>query len=401
MRRRGPLHAFVLLALSANSLGAQGDPVLRLESGLATIQQPAIGTVRGRETSDAALFAAYWRRPLDRATLLASGNLTYARDSLAAMQGVAALSIPWRREPNLRTDVGAAGASFSLRSAGTGGNANTFVRQHLVRDDDGGWIGGAMGRTRRDGVPSTTASADVGVWRRWRFLYGSASVAYQTSSDWLLLYTAGELEARAATEYDLVDLQLTLQARGGPHDLTLSWTRRRVFADGPVSVPALQGSGTFQLTDRVAFLASVGRQLADPMRGLPQADVAMAAVRLSLGPQPLPVMPRAVVAEAIVCEAPAGDGVPLGAPLEAPIAHLLEIRVEASDTATVTVAGSFTHWEPIPLRWDDGVWVARVPIAAGTHRIGIRIGNGLWRAPRNLARVRDGFGGESGLLVVP
>lgn len=395
MSRRRPPHALLLLALLARALGAQSDPVLRLDAGLATIQQPAIGSVRGREIADAALLAAFWRRPLDRSTLLASGNLTYARDSLAAIQGVAALTVPWRREPSLRTDIGGAGASFSLRSAGTGGNANAFVRQHLVRDDDGGWVGGAMGRTRRDGVPSATTSADIGLWRRWRFLYGSASVAYQHSSDWLLLYTAGELEARAEADYDLVDLQLVVQARGGPHDVTLSWTRRRVFAEGPISVPAIQGSGTFQLTDRVALVATVGRQLADPMRGLPQADLAMAAVRVSLGPQPLPIMPRAVVAEAVVHTKVAVD-THGGAPQ-----RVLEIRVEASDTAAVTVAGSFSQWDPIPLCWEAGIWVARVPIEQGTHRLGVRVGAGPWRAPRNLARVRDGFGGESGLLVVP
>lgn len=396
MSRRRPPHALLLLALLARALGAQGDPLLRLDAGFATIQQPAIGSVRGREIADAALVAAFWRRPLDRSTLLASGNLTYARDSLAAIQGVAALSVPWRREPNLRTDVGVAGASFSLRSAGTGGNANAFVRQHLVRDDDGGWVGGAMGRTRRDGVSSATTSADIGLWRRWRFLYGSASVAYQHSSDWLLLFTAGELDARAEADYDLIDLQLVLQARGGPHDLTLSWTRRRVFADGPLAVPALQGSGTFQLTDRVALVASVGRQLADPMRGLPQADLAMAAVRVSFGPQPLPVMPRAVVAEAVVHREVGADSSGATRPRA-----ILEIRVEASDTAAVTVAGSFSQWDPIPLRWEAGVWVARVPIEPGTHRLGVRVGAGPWRAPRNLARVRDGFGGESGLVVVP
>ncbi|MEY4607976.1 MAG: hypothetical protein RL625_193, partial [Gemmatimonadota bacterium] len=282
-------------------------------------------------------------------------------------------------------------------SAGTGGNVNAFVRQHLVRDDDGGWVGGGVGRTRRDGIRSATTTADGGLWRRWRFLYGSASLAYQHSTDWLLLYTAGALDARAEVEYDLVDLQLVVQARGGPHDLTLSWTRRRVFADGPVAVPALQGSGTFQLTDRVALVGSVGRQLADPMRGLPQADLAMVAMRVSLGPQPLPIMPRAVVAEALLLTEPVIDSMDASTGAR----RLLEIRVEASDTATVTVAGSFSQWEPIPLRWDDGVWVARVLVATGTHRLGIRVGTGPWRAPRNLARVRDGFGGESGLLVIP
>jgi len=397
MPRRGPPLALAALVLLGRVVGAQSDPVLRLDAGLATIQQPAIGTVRGRETSDAALLAAFWRRPLERSTLLASGNLTYARDSLAAVQGIIALSTPWRREPRLRTDAGVAGATFSLRSAGTGGNANAFVRQHVVRETGGGWSGAAMGRTRRDAVSSETGAWDVGLWRSWRFLYGSASLGYQHSTDWLLLYTAGELDARAEADYDLVDLQLVLQARGGPHDVTVSWTRRRVFADGPASVPALQGSGTFQLTDRVALLASVGRQLADPMRGLPQADLAMAAVRVSLGPQPLPVMPRAVIAEALVHT---GVGTDSSGATMTPRA-ILEIRVEASDTAAVTVAGSFSQWEPIPLRWEEGVWIARVPIERGTHRLGVRVGNGPWRAPRNLARVRDGFGGESGLLVVP
>jgi hypothetical protein len=394
MPRRGSPLALAALVLLGRAVGAQSDPVLRLDAGLATIQQPAIGTLRGRETADAALLAAFWRRPLERSTLLASGNLTYARDSLAAMQGVVALSMPWRREPRLRTDAGVAGATFSLRSAGTGGNANAFVRQHIVRETGGGWIGTAIGRTRRDAVPSETGAWDVGLWRRWRFLYGSASLGYQHSTDWLLLYTAGELEARAQADYDLVDLQLVLQARGGPHDLAVSWTRRRVFADGPASVPALQGSGTFQLTDRVALLATVGRQLADPMRGLPQADLAMAALRVSLGPQPLPVMPRAVTAEAVVLTESAVDPT-------ADARRILEIRVEASDTAAVTVAGSFSHWDPIPLRWEAGVWIAQIPIERGTHRLGVRVGNGPWRAPRNLARVRDGFGGESGLLVVP
>jgi hypothetical protein len=106
-------------------------------------------------------------------------------------------------------------------------------------------------------------------------------------------------------------------------------------------------------------------------------------------------MPRAVVAEAVVHTEVAAD-THGGAPQ-----RVLEIRVEASDTAAVTVAGSFSQWDPIPLRWEAGVWVARVPIEQGTHRLGVRVGAGPWRAPRNLARVRDGFGGESGLVVVP
>ena len=46
-------------------------------------------------------------------------------------------------------------------------------------------------------------------------------------------------------------------------------------------------------------------------------------------------------------------------------------------------------------------WVARVTLPPGKYHIGVRANLGPWRAPRNLARVRDDFGGESGLIVVP
>lgn len=395
MTRRGPPLALVALSLVASAARAQSDPAFRLDAGIASIRQPVIGTVRGGQNADAALLAAYWRRPRERSTILASGNLTYARDSLAAMQGVAVVSVPWRRQANLRTDAGVAGASFSLRSAGTGGNANAFVRQHVVREAGGEWISGAVGRTRRDGVRSVTGTTDLGLWRRWRWFYTSASIAYQHSSDWLLLYTTGDLSAGRSTDYDLIDLQLVMQGRAGPHDVSVSWTRRRILPEARRTVGALQGTGTLQLTDRIAALTSIGRQLGDPIRGLPQADVAMLAVRVNLGPQPLPIMPRTVVAEAIVhTEADAVE-------VPASVRRVLEVRVVASDTAVVTVAGSFSEWKPIPLRWEDGGWVARTPVGPGTHRVGVRVGVGPWHAPRNLARVRDGYGGESGLLVVP
>ena len=38
---------------------------------------------------------------------------------------------------------------------------------------------------------------------------------------------------------------------------------------------------------------------------------------------------------------------------------------------------------------------------ASRRLIGVRLREGAWRAPRNVARVRDDYGGESGLVVVP
>ena len=45
--------------------------------------------------------------------------------------------------------------------------------------------------------------------------------------------------------------------------------------------------------------------------------------------------------------------------------------------------------------------VARVDLPAGKYHVGVRLRDGTWRAPRNLARVRDDYGGESGVVVIP
>ena len=382
MTRRAALGLLVLA--TAHRAVAQAPPEVRLEAGYARVAQQQVGA---RDvTSDAALFAVFWRRPADRWTLFTSANLTYARDSLAAAQGVAAFAFPWTNIERLRTDIGAAGARFSLRSAGTGGNANVFARQHYVRDHGGAWIGAAGGITGRDGSHSASRVADIGAWGRYRFLYGSASVSRQNSNDWLLLATSGVYGTPFDQYFVLEDGQLALQARHGPHELSATWTQRRGVVGAEFYVVAFSASGVLQLNDRVAFLASAGRQLSDPLRGLPQADIATASIRVSVGPKPL-VRQRSAVGEATVERR---DG-----------QTELVVRIVASDTLTVEVAGDFSDWQPLPLERDGNQWIARVVLPPGKYHLGIRANHGTWRAPRNLARVHDDFGGESGLIVIP
>lgn len=378
----------LLFLASAPRARAQETPEVRFDAGYARVTQRWPSFLGGTDASDAALFAVFWRKPTERWTLYTSGNLTYARDSLAAAQGVAAMSFPWLTQENLRTDVGVAGASFSLRSAGSGGNVNGFARQHYVRDQAGAWLGAAGGMTRRDGRGRRSYAADAGGWARWRFLYGSLSVARQNSDDFLLLLASGDFGSPRATSYELEDWQLVLQARRGPHDLTASYTLRRPIAGADSAAHALSVNGTLQLSDRLALLASAGRQLADPLRGLPQADLITAALRVSLGPKPLPVMQRATIADARVIPRAGGGGE-------------LVIRVEANDTLSVEVAADFSGWKPLPLVREGDEWVARISLPPGKYHIGVRANLGPWRAPRNLARVRDDFGGESGLVVIP
>ncbi len=378
----------LLLVASAIRAGAQAAPEVRLDAGYARVTQSWPALLGGTESSDAALFAVFWRRPTERFTLFTSANLTYARDSLAAAQGVAAFSFPWVDQPHLQTDVGLAFASFSLRSAGSGGNGYLFGRQHYVRDDAGAWLGAAGGVTRRDGRRRQSYAADLGAWARWRLLYGSISLARQASDDFLLLLANGDFGSPRARMYELEDWQFVLQARRGPHEVTASYTTRRPIAGADSTASAIHVSGTLQLSDGVSFLASAGRQLADPLRGLPEADLLTASLRISFGPKPLPVMQRSSLAQVRMLPHPGGG---------ADVA----IRAPASDTVAIDIAADFSQWHPLPKVREGDEWVVRVTLPPGKYKIGVRANLGPWRAPRNLARVRDDFGGESGLLVVP
>lgn len=372
----------ILLASALHTVGAQAVPEVRVEIGRAQVSQ------RGYELARAALLAVFWRQPMEGLTFLTSANLTYAQDSLAAAQGVAALAIPWSVNERLRTEVGAAGASFSLRSVGRGGNGNVFGRQHYVVGDRGAWLGGGYGRTRRDGVESWSGAIDAGVWQSRGPLYFSASLTRHNSSDWPLLLASGVTRNPDDVRYDLADAQLIVQARNGPHDFTVSYSERRGIAGTEAEFRALSASGTLQLTERFALLGSGGQQLADPLRGLPQATLWTASARMSFGPKPLPVMQRSLIATAEMIAI-------LGGGAE------LTVRVFASDTMQVEVAGDFSQWEPLPLVREGAFFVARTELPSGKFRIAVRVNGGEWRAPRNLARVRDDYGGEAGLVVVP
>lgn len=378
----------VLVVLATRGVSAQALPELRFEAGYASVRQPGFNLQDSVPAVDAALFAVFWRWPTERWTLHTSGNLTYAPYSLAAAQVVAALAVPWLSNEHLRTDVGATGATFSLRRTGRGGNGTGFARQHYVRDLWGAWGGGAAGLTVRDGRRRYSYAADVGAWTRWRFLFASASVSRQNSDDFPLLFASGGTVSPYARSYEFEDWQVVAQARSGPHEISASWTDRHAVAGTDLGAEGLAVSGVLQLSDELSFLASAGRQLSDPVRGLPQADIVTASFRLSLGPKPLPVMQRVAFAEASVERSVGGGGT-------------LVVRVEAHDTLTVEIAGDFSEWKPMPLAREGTHWVARAVLPPGKYHIGVRANLGPWRAPRNLARVRDDFGGESGLVVIP
>ena len=84
-----------------------------------------------------------------------------------------------------------------------------------------------------------------------------------------------------------------------------------------------------------------------------------------------------------------------------PAGATLVVVVNASAEHRIEVAGSFSGWEPVPLVRTAGGWEASVALGSGAHRVAVRVDGGAWRAPANLGKVKDGFGGTSGIIVVP
>jgi hypothetical protein len=77
------------------------------------------------------------------------------------------------------------------------------------------------------------------------------------------------------------------------------------------------------------------------------------------------------------------------------------LRVRAAGARSVELMGDFTHWEPITLTPAGGdTWEVTLPIAAGVHRVNVRIDGGAWLVPRGVPAVPDDLGGVVGLLVV-
>ena len=79
--------------------------------------------------------------------------------------------------------------------------------------------------------------------------------------------------------------------------------------------------------------------------------------------------------------------------------YLITVRVPSA--RQVELSGDFTGWKPISLRRGrDDDWSVSLPLAAGTHRVNIRIDGGVWVAPPGMTTTSDDFAGEVGLLVI-
>jgi hypothetical protein len=374
--------AACVLLIASGAAGAQSSRELRLDGGAARIQQ------NGRDARDALLLGALWRQSDPRLATLFSGTFTYAGDSVTAAQAIAALA--WRPgdQSAWHTEGGVTGAAFGVYALGRGGNVSSFVRERLVLEGGSLWAGGSAGHTMRDGNSWHSTDVDFGGSLRSGGFEASVSYDRQRTDDRPLMEAAGIFLTDQSTVNDFEDAGIAAHYERGRLTLDASHTWRTGVRQTFARQRAFAWSVEYLLSPRFSLAVGAGHQLADPLRGTPDAQLISASVRMVV----LPWRAMAASRDAATTSArlvPGAGGA------------VLIVHVVASDSARVEVAGSFSAWQSVMLRRTTDGWEAQVALPSGTHRVAVRINGGPWRAPANLGKVRDEFGGEAGIVVVP
>lgn len=194
---------------------------------------------------------------------------------------------------------------------------------------------------------------------------------------------------------------------------SVSWSHRRVTFDASLGVrvgEAQRGTvgwgsltATWPLIAGALGTVSVGSYPVDIIQGLPGARYAAVALRLPNGRFPFRSRPRVAPAPRII-ERPVLPeterlALVIGGALDS--LSLREIRVWAPGIASVELMADFTDWIPVPLiKQQTGEWRGYYNVTPGIHRVNLRLNRAELDVPVNLARVRDDYVGDVGLVIV-
>lgn len=378
-----------LLMLAVPSLGAQA-PVRTRDVGFATVAYDnglTLGALTLTETvaierPAGALFATGLLSLFNDGRWSMQGGITGSRFSSAIPAG--GLLRPWFR--SVRGEL-----SFNTTSTAQHGFMPTLQllgqgRVHLLHDQYAVRAGAAVTRSFDGYAWRTTVLGDAGGWAR----VGGAVVSLSSTP-----------------------MQLQYGDVLGDNEGAVSWTRGRVTYDAALGVrvgEALRGTvawgsftATWPLPSGTLATASVGNYPVDLIQGLPGGRYAAIALRLPNGK--FPSLRRA--ARPPAPPPPERPELPITERLALVIGYSLdslslrEVRVWAPGIQRVELMADFTEWVPVPLiRQPNGEWIGYYHVTPGIHRVNLRLNREELDVPVNLARVKDEFTGEVGLIIV-
>ncbi|MBL0938825.1 MAG: hypothetical protein IBJ03_08015 [Gemmatimonadaceae bacterium] len=392
-----------LLSASLSALAAQ--PVMPqgtmawMDVGGARVQQPQ------SSLRTAGSFGAGVWHGRSRWSIASEGTATLADDSLAATQWV--LRTSFAPASRLRTDIDLAATTNGLVMPGVNGNRSVSGRQSVLFGPISVFGVAGTGRTERFLMTSRGNSFSAGTdWQTshrsglWRV---AVTGQRAFTDDWMLMEASGLVLIREAAAYTLDDISVDMSWRTNRFSLGASRSWRKGAGATSGSARGHSITAAWQATPSVMLIAQGGEQLADVVRGVPQALYTGVGVRWN------PLRVRGVQREArafadtrnmapnvvpelrgdeVLLQRREGEGV-------------LTITVLAMQDAVVEIASSANEWTPTRVSHSSAGFVHKLTLSSGTHRVAVRVNGGEWRAPRGLVAVDDEFGGKAGLVVVP
>lgn len=392
-----------IIAPSARAQRAPTRTQAWLDVGSAQVRQPESDT---RMTGSAGGGVWHQRGTL---ALIGEGAMSFASDSLAAAQLV--LRTAWAPRTTLgwlgaaRTDLDLVATTVGLVMPGRSGTRSASLQQSLQRGPVTLSAHGGLGTTSRFGAAFEGHAFGAALAAQHRGWELRAHAQRSATDDWQLMEAARFGLRRQAAMYVMDDHGGALAWRGtvAGHAVGVqasrTWRDARYPTFGKARVDA--ASVSWQFTSTLLLVAQAGQQLADVVRGVPQARYVGASVRW------IPSRTPRATARAADGVTPANaDALPVLRAGEVQLVRdasggALQLSIDAPAGSVVEVACSATEWAPVAVAHDGARFTHRLVLPRGTHKVAVRVGGGAWRAPRGLAAVDDGFGGTAGVVVVP
>ena len=271
-------------------------------------------------------------------------------------------------------------AGSSTRSAGTASASGRVIH---ASGRTGIWAGGSAAMSRREAGNMPAAALEGGAWVGGPRARVSALLTEQRATGQLFVgeqrqYLIGTVPVRYAEASVVLHLENDLAS------LDVSGGARRDPDAASLFEPTFSATAAVWRSSSRALTFSVSHQPADFVRGADAARSIAIGMRFFQRP---PASIRAERASPIVEVIGVGDA--------------RVVRVRVADARRVELMADFTDWQPIALTRGATGFEGSAPVAAGSHRVLVRIDGAEWRPAANTPAVNDDLGGRVGLLVVP